>query len=74
MEAEGFSREGRRLTQNFLDFVAAFVFGILTVGLAFLAQKMGTLVQMANTVFGCIGGPLLGVFSLGVLYRRANSG
>ncbi|PIK45494.1 putative sodium-dependent multivitamin transporter isoform X2 [Apostichopus japonicus] len=49
-------------------------YGILTLALAFVAKYMGTLVQMANTVFGSIGGPLLGVFTLGVLYRRANSG
>ncbi|XP_022084929.1 sodium-dependent multivitamin transporter-like isoform X2 [Acanthaster planci] len=50
------------------------VFGVISIGLAFLASKLGSLVKTANTVVGGVGGPLLGVFSLGMLYRRANTG
>ncbi|XP_038064009.1 sodium-dependent multivitamin transporter-like [Patiria miniata] len=49
-------------------------FGVASIGLAFVASKLGSLVKMANTVLGGVGGPLLGVFSLGMLYRRANTG
>ncbi|XP_071796687.1 sodium-dependent multivitamin transporter-like isoform X2 [Asterias amurensis] len=49
-------------------------YGVVSIALAFIASKLGSLVKMANTVLGGIGGPLLGVFSLGMLYRRANTG
>jgi sodium-coupled monocarboxylate transporter 8/12 len=47
-------------------------FGILATGLALLMSRLGTLVEATNTIMGLFGGPLLGVFLLGVLSRRAN--
>ena len=50
------------------------LFGMLGTLLALLGMKhLGTLVQAVNTIFGLFGGPLLGIFSLGVLSRRANT-
>ncbi|XP_071953219.1 sodium-dependent multivitamin transporter-like isoform X1 [Antedon mediterranea] len=49
-------------------------YGVICILLAFVASNIGSLIQTANTVFGAVGGPLLGLFSLGILYRRANSG
>ena len=49
-------------------------FGILGTLLALVVMKhLGTLVQAVNTIFGIFGGPLLGIFGLGVLSRRANT-
>ena len=49
-------------------------FGILGTLLALVLMKhLGTLVQAVNTIFGIFGGPLLGIFGLGVLSRRANT-
>lgn len=57
-------RTARRLTV---------VFGIIATALAlFVMQWLGTLLQATNTIMGLFGGPLLGVFFLGVLSRRAN--
>jgi len=50
------------------------LFGMLGTLMALLVMKhLGTLVQAVNTIFGLFGGPLLGIFSLGVLSRRANT-
>ncbi|XP_078700496.1 sodium-coupled monocarboxylate transporter 1-like isoform X1 [Branchiostoma floridae x Branchiostoma belcheri] len=49
------------------------VFGGLCMLFAVLASTMGQVLQASNSVFGAIGGPLLGLFSLGMLFPWANS-
>ncbi|XP_071963065.1 putative sodium-dependent multivitamin transporter [Antedon mediterranea] len=49
------------------------VYGAISIFLAFLAAEMGTLVSMANSVFGAAGGPLLAAFTQGMMWKRANS-
>ncbi len=46
-------------------------FGALATILAFVASRLGTLVEASNKVMGLLGGPLLGIFFLGILTRRA---
>ena len=53
--------------------LSAMFFGLVAIGLAFLASKMGTLISMANSIFGALGGPLVGAFLLGMFWRRANA-
>jgi SSS family transporter len=48
-------------------------FGLLATGLALVVSRLGTLVESTITIMGLFGGPLLGVFFLGVLSRRANA-
>ncbi|XP_077984352.1 sodium-coupled monocarboxylate transporter 1-like [Glandiceps talaboti] len=48
------------------------VYGLVTIGLAFVAQYMGPFIVISNTIFGTSGGPLLGVFSLGMFWKRSN--
>ncbi|XP_066264336.1 sodium-dependent multivitamin transporter-like [Branchiostoma lanceolatum] len=48
-------------------------FGGLCMLFAVLASTMGQVLQASNSVFGAIGGPLLGLFSLGMLFPWANS-
>ncbi len=51
------------------------VWGTLTIGCALAAGWWGkTLVEMTNKVAGLFAGPLLGIFLLGMLTRRANQG
>ncbi|GLD48496.1 sodium-coupled monocarboxylate transporter 1 isoform X1 [Lates japonicus] len=51
----------------------SFVYGALCIGMAGLASLMGGILQAAVSIFGVIGGPLLGLFTLGILCPFANS-
>ncbi|XP_074082785.1 sodium-coupled monocarboxylate transporter 1-like [Macrotis lagotis] len=53
--------------------VTSWLFGAICIGMAAVASLMGALLQMVLTIFGVIGGPLLGLFSLGILVPFANS-
>uniref|UniRef100_A0AAQ4QLE1 Solute carrier family 5 member 8 n=1 Tax=Gasterosteus aculeatus aculeatus TaxID=481459 RepID=A0AAQ4QLE1_GASAC len=49
------------------------LYGVLCIGMAGLASLMGGALQAVISIFGIIGGPLLGVFTLGILCPMANS-
>ena len=49
------------------------VYGVLAMGAAFLMPYLGTLIEATNKIMGMLGGPLLGVFLLGMLTKRATS-
>ncbi|XP_033644942.1 sodium-coupled monocarboxylate transporter 1-like isoform X2 [Asterias rubens] len=51
----------------------AATYGILCIGMAFVASFLGDVLQAALSIFGMIGGPLLGLFSLGIFFPWANS-
>jgi sodium-coupled monocarboxylate transporter 8/12 len=48
-------------------------YGSLVIVLAFLVQRLGTLLEATNKVIGLVGGPLLGLFFLGILTKRATA-
>ncbi|XP_015123582.1 putative sodium-dependent multivitamin transporter [Diachasma alloeum] len=52
--------------------IFAFLVGLASIGLAFLAQYLGGVLQASLTIFGVVGGPLLGLFTLGMLCESAN--
>nr|XP_002120451.1 sodium-coupled monocarboxylate transporter 1-like [Ciona intestinalis] len=49
------------------------MYGLLGLGVAFLASLLDKILTMALKMFGIIGGPLLGLFCLGLLTPVANS-
>ncbi|WP_395751833.1 sodium:solute symporter family transporter [Prosthecobacter sp.] len=50
------------------------IYGIIVVGLAFAVSVMsGNLVESVNTVMGLVGGPLLGLFFLGMFTQKATT-
>ncbi|XP_070576369.1 sodium-dependent multivitamin transporter-like [Ptychodera flava] len=47
-------------------------YGLVAIGLAFIASRVESLLVLSTTIFAVPGGPTFGVFILGILYRRAN--
>ncbi|XP_063824104.1 putative sodium-dependent multivitamin transporter isoform X2 [Ostrinia nubilalis] len=47
-------------------------YGLLFLALAFLAEHLGGVLQASLIIFGAVGGPLLGVFTLGMFTTYAN--
>ena len=53
---------------------AAITFGLLTIGMAFSCSAVApTVLQIALSIFGLLGGPILAVFSLGLLLPCVNA-
>ncbi|GFQ79989.1 sodium-coupled monocarboxylate transporter 2 [Trichonephila clavata] len=51
----------------------AMCFGLLCIALVFAAEQMGGVLQAALTIHGIVGGPMLGVFTLGMFIPFANT-
>lgn len=52
--------------------ILATMYGAICIGVAFLTQNLGGVLQASLTIFGVVGGPLLGVFTLGMFTTIAN--
>jgi Na+/proline symporter len=48
-------------------------YGAIVLGMAFAVGRLGPLVEASNKVVGLVGGPLLGIFMLGVMSKRATT-
>nr|XP_018902475.1 PREDICTED: putative sodium-dependent multivitamin transporter [Bemisia tabaci]XP_018902476.1 PREDICTED: putative sodium-dependent multivitamin transporter [Bemisia tabaci] len=55
-----------------LSKILALAYGCICIGIAFLSKYLGSVLQAAFTIFGVVGGPLLAVFTLGVLAPLCN--
>ncbi|XP_039768967.1 sodium-dependent multivitamin transporter isoform X2 [Ornithorhynchus anatinus] len=55
-----------------LSKLLAFGYGLLCLGMAYISSKMGPVLQAAISIFGMVGGPLLGLFCLGMFFPCAN--
>jgi len=52
--------------------ILVLVYGTICLLLAYLAQYFDSILQTSLTIFGVIGGPVLAVFTLGVLLPHVN--
>jgi sodium-coupled monocarboxylate transporter 8/12 len=68
----GHRKEESERRQFFRARVLTVFFGLLATVLALVVGQLGTLLEATNTIMGLFGGPLLGIFFLGALSRRAN--
>lgn len=50
----------------------AFGYGIVCLGMTYISSQMGPVLQAAISIFGMVGGPLLGLFCLGMFFPCAN--
>lgn len=69
------SRKGKEMTPAqsiVVSKILATIVGLLCLCIAFLAQQLGGLLQAALTIFGVVGGPLLGTFTLGLFSETGN--
>ncbi|XP_067652629.1 sodium-coupled monocarboxylate transporter 1-like [Haliotis asinina] len=61
-------------TLSILSMACSIFYGMLTVGLAYVAGVVGkTVLQIGLSVFGMLGGPLLGLFCNGMFFPFVNS-
>jgi sodium-coupled monocarboxylate transporter 8/12 len=68
--AQSSTEEGKVRTARWVTFG----YGLLVTGLAFAVDKIGgNLVESVNSIIGLVGGPMLGLFFLGMFTRRATS-
>jgi sodium-coupled monocarboxylate transporter 8/12 len=56
----------------FTSKILSTVYGFVCIGVAFLTQNLGGVLQASLTIFGVVGGPLLGIFTLGMFTTTAN--
>ncbi|CAH3105507.1 unnamed protein product [Porites lobata] len=66
-------KELSEMHATFYSKLLALGFGVLTVALSFLATQLGAILQLFYSVFGVVGGPVVGVFCLGIFTRRAHA-
>lgn len=52
--------------------IIVFVVGLLCTCLVFAVERMGEIISITLTIVGLTQGPLLGIFTLGVLFPTAN--
>ncbi|XP_015913622.1 sodium-coupled monocarboxylate transporter 2 isoform X2 [Parasteatoda tepidariorum] len=51
----------------------ALTYGLLSLALVFVAMHLGGVLQAAFTIHGVVGGPMLGIFTLGMFFPCANA-
>jgi sodium-coupled monocarboxylate transporter 8/12 len=52
--------------------ILSIFYGFICIGVAFLSQNLGGVLQVSLTIFGVVGGPLLAIFTLGMFTKIAN--
>ncbi|GAB6020228.1 Sodium-coupled monocarboxylate transporter 1, variant 2 [Chamberlinius hualienensis] len=58
--------------QAFISKIIVLSYGFLCLALTIIASQMGNVLQASLTIFNVVGGPVLGLFSLGMFCPMAN--
>lgn len=48
------------------------IYGVACIALAFIAEYLGSVLQASLTIFNVVGGPILGLFTIGMFFPLAN--
>lgn len=56
----------------FITKMLALLYGVLCIVMSYMVEKLGGLMQATITISGVLGGPMLGLFTLGMLFKRPN--
>ncbi|KAK0089533.1 hypothetical protein PV325_006866 [Microctonus aethiopoides] len=70
-----YNRFGHEFPENKVVFYGrtlGIIMGLVTMSIAFLARTLGSLIQAVLGIHGAIGGPILGLFTLGMFTESAN--
>lgn len=62
----------QKTVSNILKFIVV-ILGLIVVALVFVVEKLGSLLALSISIGGAIGGPIFGLFSLGILVPRAHT-
>ncbi|KDR21691.1 putative sodium-dependent multivitamin transporter isoform X1 [Zootermopsis nevadensis] len=57
---------------GFISKILALLYGLLCLGMAYAAEYLGGVLQASLTIFGVVGGPLFGLFTLGMFFPSVN--
>jgi len=60
------SKDFHVVTVTLMNKVLALTYGMICIGMAFLAENFTGVLQASLTIFGIVGGPLMGLFTLGM--------
>ncbi|XP_076293739.1 putative sodium-dependent multivitamin transporter [Lasioglossum baleicum] len=70
-----YRRSGKEITATvsiIVSKILALIVGLTCIALAFMGRYLGGLLQAALTIFGVVGGPVFGLFTLGMFTELAN--
>lgn len=65
-------RTSERTVSNIMKMIVVVV-GLLSLGLVFVVDRLGGIVEVALSFNGITSGPSLGLFTLGMLFPSANA-
>lgn len=60
-------------TNGWISRGLAVVYGLICIGMAFMAARFEGVLQAAISIFGIVGGPLIGVYTMGFVFPFVNS-
>ncbi|XP_057329009.1 putative sodium-dependent multivitamin transporter [Microplitis mediator] len=70
-----YQRFGRQFPDEkaaFYGKIMGFIIGFVSISIAFIASRLGALIQAVLAINGAFGGPILGLFTLGMFVESAN--